>query len=373
MALNFPSNPVIGQEYAFNGGKWVWDGASWNASPTVTNVTGTITTPQAIQLSLNATETTAEGKIWYNPEDDTLNLGMSGGVVQQVGQEFFMPPCKNNSGVTINNGDFIMATGVSGDKITIAKAVTNGSVGPEYMLGIATQQITVDSEAGMICVNGIVRDMDTSAWPIGTILYPNPSAAGGLTSTKPSAPNIKTPVAIVLRQHPSTGRILVRMSNGSVLGGTDSNVEFSTLADGDLIVWNSTSGRWENQQPVSGDIVGTTDTQTLTNKTIEAGSFTHGYTEEVYTLTGTVIDPVNGSIQTKTLGGATTFTENIADGQSVVLMLNPSTFSTTWPTVSWVSPAGTPSTPPTLKASVYNTVVLWQVGGVLYGVWAGSV
>jgi len=38
----------------------------------------------------------------------------------------------------------------------------------------------------------------------------------------------------------------------------------------------------------AGSVVGTTDTQTLTNKTIEAGTFTNGYTEEVYSFnTGT--------------------------------------------------------------------------------------
>ncbi len=37
----------------------------------------------------------------------------------------------------------------------------------------------------------------------------------------------------------------------------------------------------------SGTIVGTSDTQTLTNKTVEAGTFTNGYTEESFTSTPT--------------------------------------------------------------------------------------
>jgi hypothetical protein len=115
-------------------------------------------------------------------------------------------------------------------------------------------------------------------------------------------------------------------------------------------------------------LVGAATAQTLTNKTLT------GYTETVYALSGTAIDPANGTVQTKTLSTNTTFTESLADGQSVVLMLNPSTYTTTWPSapaVSWVTAAGG-GTAPTLKASVVNTIVLWQVGGVLYGNWAGS-
>lgn len=108
-----------------------------------------------------------------------------------------------------------------------------------------------------------------------------------------------------------------------------------------------------------------TAVQTLTNKTLT------GYTETVYALSGTVIDPVNGTVQTKTLAANTTFTESLADGQSLVLMLNPATYTTTWPTTSWVRSDGA-GTAPTLKASVVNTIVLWQVGGVLYGNFIGS-
>jgi hypothetical protein len=95
------------------------------------------------------------------------------------------------------------------------------------------------------------------------------------------------------------------------------------------------------------------------------------YTETVYALSGTAIDPANGTIQTKTLGANTTFTESLADGQSVVLMLNPVTYTVTWPTMTWINTAGSGSAP-TLEASSTNVVILWQVGGTVYGNWAGS-
>ena len=131
-----------------------------------------------------------------------------------------------------------------------------------------------------------------------------------------------------------------------------------------LLVGNGTSAFTTTTAP-SGAIVGTTDAQTLTSKT-----FT-GYTETVYALSGTAIDPANGTIQTKTLDANTTFTESLADGQSVVLMLNPVTYTVTWPTMTWISVAGT-GTSPTLEASSTNVITIWQVGGTVYGNWAGS-
>lgn len=200
---------------------------------------------QLINNFVNAT-----GRLRWDSEEGTLDLGMNDGVVQSIGMEFFMPPTKNNSGVEIPNGSFVMATGSQGDRITIAKAVTDGTVDPMYMIGVATHTIANESENGIVTVNGTVRDINTSTWPVGTVLYPNPSVAGGFTSAKPSAPNIRTPIAIVLRQHANTGRIYVRMTTGSVLGGTDSNVDFQNLQDGDVVTYDSTTSTWKNE-PVS--------------------------------------------------------------------------------------------------------------------------
>ena len=89
----------------------------------------------------------------------------------------------------------------------------------------------------------------------------------------------------------------------------------------------------------------------------------------VYSLTGTAIDPTNGGIQTKTISANTTFTETLASGESVVLMLEgAASYTITWPTITWVTSSG--NSAPTLTAK--DTLVLWKVSTTLYGAYVGS-
>ena len=188
----------------------------------------------------------SEGRLRWNSEEGTLDLGMPGETTQSVGMSFYMPPTKNSSGVEIPKGSFVMATGALGDRITIAKATTDGTIDPMYMIGVADHTIADGAEDGLVVTDGTVKGINTAIWPVGTVLYPNPSVAGGLTSTKPDAPNIRTPIAIVLRQHENTGRIYVRMTVGSVLGGTDSNVNFDNPQSGEVIVYDGVNNVWTN-------------------------------------------------------------------------------------------------------------------------------
>lgn len=89
--------------------------------------------------------------------------------------------------------------------------------------------------------------------------------------------------------------------------------------------------------------------------------------ETVYALSGTAIDPANGTIQTKTFSANTTFTESLQSGQSVTLHLaDGDSYTITWPTITWVGGAA-----PTLTSD--DVVVIWKVGSTLYGAYIGSV
>jgi hypothetical protein len=91
--------------------------------------------------------------------------------------------------------------------------------------------------------------------------------------------------------------------------------------------------------------------------------------ETVFSLTGTALDPNNGTVQTKTISGNTTFTDSLSSGESMSLHLtSASSHTITWPTIKWVS--GTGNNAPTLTAA--DTVVLFKISSVLYGVWIGS-
>jgi len=110
----------------------------------------------------------------------------------------------------------------------------------------------------------------------------------------------------------------------------------------------------------AGVVVGTTDIQTLTNKTVR---------DTVYALTGTAFLATNGAIQTKTLSANTTFTDSLTSGDAIVLQLEAGASHTvTWPTMTWVTSGG--NVAPTLTAK--DTLVFWKVSSVLYGAYTGS-
>ena len=105
--------------------------------------------------------------------------------------------------------------------------------------------------------------------------------------------------------------------------------------------------------------------ETLTNKTITNVILDGSITEDVFTFTGTALNPANGTVQTITLSANTTFTDSLTTGQSMILGIDDGTARTvTWPTITWTT---NPAAAPTLPTTGFLWVVLWKVGSTLYG------
>lgn len=203
------------------------------------------------------TGTAAAGTLYWDDADGikTLNLVMedSGGVIQQIGEETYYR-IKADSAIT--NGQVVMFTGTVGASGALKGAPATGLTAfqNEYIMGVATQDIAHNGW-GYVTWFGLVRGINTTggaeAWVDGQILYYNPAVPGGLTKTVPTAPNPKVIVASVVNAA-SNGSLFVRPTFGSALGSTDSNVQIGTLANGNLLIYNASTSRWENATLTAG-------------------------------------------------------------------------------------------------------------------------
>lgn len=113
----------------------------------------------------------------------------------------------------------------------------------------------------------------------------------------------------------------------------------------------------------SGTLVGTTDTQTLTNKTLS------GALEVVGASVPATLSAANGGIQKFTLTTNWAGSDALTAGSSVLVMVKTTaSYSFTPPTTVW-----TGGTAPTLSTTLFNCIEFWKVGTTLYGAWLGTV
>ena len=186
----------------------------------------------------------------YWDGNSTLGLQMNQGVLAKIGQSQFTYV---KASAAITKGQLCKHTGSVGNSGVITAAPTSiGMTDANAIVGVAAEDIALNA-FGFIQDSGDLRGFNTTGssvgevWADGDSLYYNPAYVGGLTNIKPSAPNLKSYVGEVINASSGgSGSIHVRMSPGSVLGGTDSNVQFGTLVDKDLIQYDGALQYWKN-------------------------------------------------------------------------------------------------------------------------------
>lgn len=156
------------------------------------------------------THTPDRGSLSWNTADQTLDLGMEYGVIQQIGEEIYAR-VQNNTGVTIPNGTVVGFTGAVPDSaLSISPYLADGSQNSLYILGVMTHDLPDTGQKGYCTTWGFVRGLNTSAFSLGDLLYASPTVAGGFTKVKPTAPNNVIPLAAVLKVGTTDGIIFVR-------------------------------------------------------------------------------------------------------------------------------------------------------------------
>jgi len=175
----------------------------------------------------------------------------------------------------------------------------------------------------------------------------------------------------------TSGAVTVAGTLAPANGGTgvSNNAAMTVTGSGNFAYTRTLTGATNVTFPTTGTLATLAGTETLTNKTVEAGTFTNGYTEEVATAntsTAYTIDLAGGSVQILTLTGNCTYTfPTPVAGKSFILVQKQD--ATGSRTVTWPASVDWPSaTAPTLTATALRAdkFVFTAIDG---SNWLGSV
>lgn len=265
----------------------------------------------------------AAGRLWYDGATGSWNAGMGGGnITQQIGEELFV---YGKASAAINDSplQIVYQTGTVGGSgvITFGPTVA-GITDGGLIVGVATEPIA-NNGFGRVTSYGIVRGITTNGtaygevWADGDTIWYNP-VTGNPTNVKPTAPNLKVSVGVLIKAgNGGSGSIQVEINHGSVLGGTDSNVELTSVANNQLLQYYGAGGYWRNVNPSAVTGIGSL-ANALTIGTGLSGTSFNGSSAVTIAIDSTVATLAGSQTLTnKTISGSSNTLSNIGNASLV--------------------------------------------------------
>lgn len=184
--------------------------------------------------------------------DGSLTINSNGEAYRLVTTVF------NRSQSPIPKFSVVYISGGQGDLPIISLALANGEPKSSKTFGV-TEEIIPAMSSGRVVSYGNIIQVNTDAYNInapqgdvnGQVLYLSPTVSGGLTITKPYAPNHLVAVGTVIRTHQNEGVFNVRIQNGFELEELH-NVATTGATSGQFIKYNGSL--WRNSTLASSDI-----------------------------------------------------------------------------------------------------------------------
>jgi len=217
---------------------YVWTGSQWRI---VGRDIDTTSLSNRINLKVNISDTAA----MLSPY---LRSNVAAATYQPIGNYDTATVVKayvtNAESVTITKGQVVYIFGASGDRASVKLAKNTSDTFSSKTLGIVRADIAA-GEAGWITTQGQVGGINLGAYSPGDVLWLD-SVAGGFTATKPQAPYHAVFLGVVERANAGNGLIYVKPQNGVELDELH-DVRITSLANNDIIRYNSSLGYWENK------------------------------------------------------------------------------------------------------------------------------
>jgi hypothetical protein len=257
---------------------------------------------------------------------------------------------RNVNSFTLTKGSVVYISGESGNRPTFATASWTDDSSSATTIGIIAQDIN-SSQTGYAVTNGLIRDVNTNAFPPGTSLYL--SSSGQYTDTPPSSPLHEVRLGKTITQA-TNGIIYIDIQNGYEIGELH-DVLITSASTGDLLVWNSGSQIWENTKQLTGSygLTGSLTATSFTGSLLGTASYatqalsssfalTASYAPPTFPYTGSAI--VSGSVDiTGSLSVLDSNNVNVLNTNTYILRgAGPGNISVDWSTRTLNDPSSTP-------------------------------
>jgi hypothetical protein len=150
---------------------------------------------------------------------------------------------RNAEATTLASGTVVYLFGGNGDHASVKRADNSSDATSSKTVGLMGASVASNNN-GPVITRGYVDGIDLSAYSVGDILWLGSN--GGLTTTKPSAPKHLVFIGVVVRAT-INGIVYVATQNGYELEELH-DVKVSSVANKDVLMWNSASAVWVNEQ-----------------------------------------------------------------------------------------------------------------------------
>ena len=188
--------------------------------------------------------TVGVGEVEYNDTQGSLIQGLKGGLVTNVIGQQLHQRVNNRTGATLTKGTAVYLSGSQGNRITVAKALGVTDAFSANTFGIVAESIA-NNQSGYVITEGLITNINTSSLVEDSAVYLSPTVAGGLTSTKPQAPQHTVYIGVCVKSNAGSGELFVKIRNGQELDELH-DVRITLPVDKASLYYKSSEGLWRD-------------------------------------------------------------------------------------------------------------------------------